>query len=252
MSDITLQATGLGYEEALALADFSVRAGEHIAIIGPNGAGKSTLLKLLAGLLKPSSGCVTLAGQPLHSLTRREIARQIAWLSQSDDVASEFLVSDYVALGRLPFQGIEASAEGKAAIQTAIHHCRISSLMPRTMGSLSGGERQRVMLARCLAQAPRILLLDEPTNHLDLSARSELLILLRTLPMTILAVLHDLSLVPDFADRTLLLREGRLIMDDASRKVLFSPMFELAFNQKAHQVRLDDGHVSLLFRPIQP
>ncbi|KXV79628.1 ABC transporter, partial [Gluconobacter japonicus] len=196
--------------------DFSVRAGEHIAIIGPNGAGKSTLLKLLAGLLKPSSGCVTLAGQPLHNLTRREIARQIAWLSQSDDVASEFLVSDYVALGRLPFQGIEDSAEGKTAIQTAIHHCRINSLMPRTMGGLSGGERQRVMLARCLAQTPRILLLDEPTNHLDLSARSELLNLLRTLPMTILAVLHDLSLVPDFADRTLLLKEGRLIMDDAS------------------------------------
>lgn len=252
MSDVILQAKELGYDGALALADFSVRAGEHIAVIGPNGAGKSTLLKLLASLLTPSQGHVTLGGQPLKDLSRREIARQIAWLSQSDDVASEFLVSDYIALGRLPFQGTSTHVEDDATIQSAVDHCSVSALMKRTMGSLSGGERQRVMLARCLAQTPRILLLDEPTNHLDLAARSELLTLLRTLPMTILAVLHDLSFVPDFAARTLLLSDGYLIMDGPSRQILFSKTFEETFRLKTHQITLDDGHVSLLFRPAKP
>ncbi|AFW02432.1 ABC transporter [Gluconobacter oxydans] len=249
MPDVILRAEGLGYDGALALADLSVRAGEHIAVIGPNGAGKSTLLKLLAGLLTPSHGQVTLAGKPVKSFSRREMARQVAWLSQSDDVACEFLVSDYIALGRLPFQGRATPAEDKAAIRSAVEHCGVGSLITRVMGSLSGGERQRVMLARCLAQTPRILLLDEPTNHLDLAARSELLALLRTLPITILAVLHDLSLVPDFAARTVLLSDGHLTMDGLSQQVLLSTMFEETFRLKVHQITLDDGHASLLFRP---
>lgn len=248
MADIILRASQAGYGQALALADLSVKAGEHLAIIGPNGAGKSTLLKLLAGLLLPTKGMIFLEGYQLKTLNRKDIAQKIAWLSQNEDVAPECLVSDYITLGRLPFHGTRWAAEDQAAIRTAIDHCGVTSLLKRSIGSLSGGERQRVMLARCLAQTPRILLLDEPTNHLDLAARSELLSLLRDLPLTILAVLHDLASVPEFASRTLLLHAGKIMMDGPSSQVLLSGHFEDTFGLKAHRVTLEDGHTSFVFR----
>ena len=249
MPEVVLQTHGAGYDCILSLTDFSVREGEHVALIGPNGAGKSTLLRVLAGLVSPTEGEIVLEGTLLSTLSRPAVARKIAWLSQTDDVTPEFIVEDYIALGRLPFRGTVQAQQDTAALQTAIQYFRVEPFLKRPIGSLSGGERQRVMLARCLAQTPQILLLDEPTNHLDLAARAELLSLLRDLPLTIVAVLHDLSFVPDFAPRTLLMRDGKIILDGASSEVLLSSELGHAFDLNVHPVQLDDGSTTFVFRP---
>ncbi|MFT8367068.1 MAG: ABC transporter ATP-binding protein, partial [Gluconobacter cerinus] len=155
----------------------------------------------------------------------------------------------YIALGRRPLRGPPTAQQYTAALQTAIQYFRVEPFLKRPIGSLSGGERQRVMLARCLAQTPKILLLDEPTNHLDLAARAELINLLRDLPLTIVAVLHDLSFVPDFAPRILLMRDGKIILDGASSEVLLSSELGHAFGLNVRSVQLDDGSTTFVFRP---
>jgi len=234
----------------LSQISLSVQKGEHLALIGPNGAGKSSLLRMLAGLDQPGSGSLSLNGINLSDLSRRDIAREIAYLSQTDEIDPAFIVEDYIALGRLPFRGDTNPYEDSLAIRNAAQHCEVVPFLQRRIEHLSGGERQRVMLARCLAQTPQVLLLDEPTNHLDLTARSRLLQLLRQLPLTIIAVLHDLSLVPEFATRALLLNEGKLVRDGSPTEVLSSQALAESFGLEAIQVCLPNGASTFVFRPL--
>ena len=184
--------------------------GERWAVVGPNGAGKTTLLRLIAGRLSPSEGTLLLDGQALHDMSGAERARRFAVLAQGDQADSRLRVADYVALGRLPHQGRCDAARHATVLDEAMALCGVTQLRDRTLASLSGGERQRAHLARALAQEPSLLLLDEPTNHLDLRARVELLDLIRGLAITVVVVLHELSLVAGFADRVAVLDGGRL------------------------------------------
>ncbi|MFT9094700.1 MAG: ABC transporter ATP-binding protein [Gluconobacter cerinus] len=122
MPEVVIQTHGAGYDRILSLTDLSVREGEHVALIGANGAGKSTLLRLLAGLIPPTEGEIFLEGTLLSTLSRPAVARKIAWLSQTDDVTPEFIVEDYIALGRLPFRGTPQAQQDTVARQTAIQY----------------------------------------------------------------------------------------------------------------------------------
>jgi iron complex transport system ATP-binding protein len=191
--------------------DLAVGADERVAIVGPNGAGKSTLLRLLAGRLRPAGGTLHIAGRPLAAMTDRERARTVATLAQDEAIDGRFLVREYVALGRLPYRGAATRHEHDAAIDDAIRACGVATLADRSLSTLSGGERQRVRLARAIAQQPGVLLLDEPTNHLDLAARMALLDLIAGLGLAVVAVVHELSLLPRFADRVLVIDRGRAV-----------------------------------------
>lgn len=199
---------------------FSVEAGQRIAIVGPNGAGKSTLLRMLGGLLSPSSGQVLLDGVPLQTLSPLERARKIAILGQGDHADVRLRVQDYVALGCLPHRQAQTAAQMRATVADALALCNLMGLSTRAMGSLSGGERQRAHLARALAQQPRLLLLDEPTNHLDPRATVDLLRIVRDLGITVVAVLHDLPLVPPWADSVAVLKAGALVRYDTPTQAL--------------------------------
>jgi iron complex transport system ATP-binding protein len=199
---------------------FSVDTGQHIAIVGPNGAGKSTLLRMLGGLLQPTTGHVLLQGQPLHSMTPLNKARRVALLGQADNADVRLKVGDYVALGCLPHRQIQGARRAHAVVADALHRCNLNGLQYRAMGSLSGGERQRAHLARTLAQQPQVLLLDEPTNHLDPRATIDLLDMVRELGITVIAVLHNLSLVPPWADRVVVLQAGALVRYDSPARAL--------------------------------
>ena len=212
----------------IAPLSLQLTAGQNLAIVGPNGAGKSTLLRLMAGTLAPSSGNVLLNGRPLHQLSALERARTVAVLGQNDDANGRLRVIDYVALGCLPHRNHWSQRRLKERVGKSLNDCKLHHLCHQHLAQLSGGERQRAHLARALAQEPQLLLLDEPTNHLDPRATLDLLHGVASLGITVVAVLHDLALVPQWADRVAVMQRGALVTLDAPSAAI-SPL-------RVHQV----------------
>lgn len=195
---------------------FQLNAGEVLAVLGTNGAGKSTLLASLTGELAPLSGSVELAGRALGSWSAQERARRMAVLPQSSSLAFPFSVAEVVAMGRLPHG--TGRHQDELIIDQALEATDVVQLRERSYLSLSGGERQRVHLARVLAQVwdaeeQGCLLLDEPTASLDLAHQQLILQQARNMAargLAVVVVLHDLNLAARYADRLLLLHEGRI------------------------------------------
>jgi len=203
-------------------ASFSVAPGQVLGIVGPNGSGKSSLLKLLAGLLRPESGSIRLTGRALKDLTSLEIARTLAMVPQEQAQVFPFTVVETVLMGRFPHRqtgwwgaGMEAErGEDLAAAHRAMAEADVLDLADRLVSELSGGERQRVMIARALAQEPRILLLDEPTAFLDLNHQVELCALIQRLTkersLTVVLVSHDLNVASLLCDCLLMVKDGKI------------------------------------------
>ncbi len=218
-TDIALEVRGVGFAyravPAIDAVSLAVARGEYVGIIGPNGSGKSTLLKLMSGYLSPRAGEVLLNGRPLPAYSRAALGREIAVVRQAEAVTFPFSVMELVLFGRSPYLsgfGFEGDRDLEAA-RRALARTETSALARRPVTELSGGERQRVMLARALAQEPRILLLDEPAAFLDIRHAVEMYDLLGDLRgegMTIVIVLHDLNIAALYCDRLLLLSGGRV------------------------------------------
>ncbi|MDR7379413.1 iron complex transport system ATP-binding protein [Rhodoferax ferrireducens] len=243
---LEVQSVSLQRQDKAVLSQVSVSVpfGAHIALVGPNGSGKTSLLQVMAGRLQPSAGRVLVGGQDLAQMPGMQRARQLAVVHQHEQVHGQLRVRDYVALGRTPYP--EASRdENTQVVSDALQRCRLDGLQDRLMRSLSGGEQQRAAIARAIAQQPRILLLDEPTNHLDLRTRADMLDLLTGLGVTVVAALHELSLVQRFAHRVLLLGQGRVVAEDLPSKVLTKELvlgnfgmdvFYLPLPHRAHEI----------------
>jgi ABC-type cobalamin/Fe3+-siderophores transport system ATPase subunit len=217
---------GAGGRAVLRDVDLVLRAGEQVALLGANGSGKSTLLRVLAGGLRPAAGEVEVFGRPIGAWDRTELARRMTVLPQGHELPHGFRVSEVVALGRIPHarSWFADSAEDQAAVGRALVDADVVDLAGRAVDELSGGERQRVLVALALAQEPQLLLLDEPTAHLDVAHQLALMQLLEHLrhsrALTVLVVLHDLNLASRFADRSLVLHDGRLV-DAGTRRGRF-------------------------------
>ena len=236
-----------GERSVLDGVDLEIRAGEMLAVLGANGSGKTTLLRLLAGVLAPHAGEVRLFGRPLGSWSRADIARTVAVLPQSMELPHGFRVSEVVALGRIPHarRWFGADADDERAVADALRDADATELAARPVGELSGGERQRVLVALALAQEPRVLLLDEPTVHLDLSHQLALVRQLgrlrRSRSMTIVAVLHDLNLAAAFADRAVLVHDGRIVPAGRDATVIDPLLARRAFGVPIEEARTADG-----------
>ena len=214
---------------------FQLAPGEVFGIVGPNSAGKTTLVRLLSKVHVPERGEVALGGVPLTRIGRAALARQLAVVPQELAVAFPVAVEDLCLMGRYPhaagrlFDGPQDLERARAAMQLA----GVLDLARQPVDTLAGGERQRALLARALAQEPRLLLLDEPTSHLDLRHQREIVGLLRRLNrergMTILFVSHDLNLAAELADRLLLLVSGRMAKLGPPADVLDEPTLEAAY-----------------------
>ncbi len=214
---------------------FELYGREFLAILGPNGSGKSTLLRLLAGLLEPSRGAVTFAGQEVSRLGPRERARRVAMVRQEAPIVFPTAVEQFVLQGRYAYMqglGFEGERDRQMA-RAAMEATHICSLARRRIDQISGGERQRTVLARALAQEPELLLLDEPTAHLDLSFQVELLRLVRRLSdqhgFGIVAVMHEVNLASEFADYILLLHNGKIFRFGAPVDVLTARALEQVY-----------------------
>lgn len=236
-------SAGYGTRDVLAGCDLELAAGELIAVVGPNGAGKSTLVRVLSGLLRPRAGRVTLRERPLGSLSRAEIAREIAVVPQVFETLFPFTVREIVALGRVARLDAlgRATAADQEAVARAMEALALAPLAGRGVVELSGGERQRVVLAMALAQEPIVLLLDEPTVHLDPAHQLATLRLLRGLArergLAVLAVMHDLNLAA-LADRVVVLADGRVVRDaspaDAIEERLVREIFGAGWQVELH------------------
>lgn len=209
---------GYGARRVLHGVDLTLEPGGLIALVGPNGAGKSTLLRALAGLIRPTSGTVTLDGADVGAMSRAALASRIAVVPQTFDTLFPFTVREIVGLGRSARLALFArpSPADDEAVERAMRDQELASLADRRIDALSGGERQRVVLAMALAQEASVLLLDEPTAHLDPSHQRGVLLrvgeLARTRGVVTLAVLHDLNLAA-LAARVVVLDGGVIVAD---------------------------------------
>ena len=201
----------------MGATSFQAREREIVAILGPNASGKSTLLRLITGTIAPLSGRVELDGEETSRLDVRTRAQRIAVVHQESPIVYPALAGDFVLQGRYPYgRALRfATPEDIEIARNALAQVGAEHLSKRTIGELSGGEKQRVILARALAQQPRLILLDEPTLHLDIGAQVELLERLRQLAQenryTVVVVTHELGLAAEFADQVVLLQHGRCL-----------------------------------------
>jgi len=226
------------YGPITALRDISFQAasGEMIGLIGPNGSGKSTLLSCLAGLRVNFSGRIMIGGKDISGYNSQALARVVSVVFQDNFFPFDFTAYEIVAMGRSPFLKAlqDETAHDQKIIEQAMRQSDCYQLKDRPITELSGGERQRVILARALAQQPKVLLMDEPTNHLDLKHQRLILDTTRKLSsqtgVLVIAVLHDLNLAASFCNRIILLHQGAVAADNPPSEVLnatiLTPVYE--------------------------
>ncbi len=232
---------------AIRDVSFSVEPASMIAVIGANGSGKSTLIRLLAGLLRPASGTILLDGIQFHSWQPRLRARAIAYMPQTTATVFPFRAIDVVLSGRTPHAphfGFESERDRQIALES-LEAAGAAHLADRCVTALSGGERQMVILARALAQQPRVLLLDEPSASLDLKHRADLMRTLarlrETRGLSVVMITHDLQLTGSLFDRILALRCGQLVAQGSPEEILRSELLsEIYDDPKVRTLRNGD------------
>ena len=247
-------SVSIGGKPILHDVDLDVAPGEFVGLIGPNGSGKSTLLRTIYRSMRPTAGVVILGDQDVWSMSARTAAQHTAAVLQNSPTPPGLTVREVAELGRTPHHGMfgRAGVIDREIVDFALERTGMADHTERIYGSLSGGERQRVLLARALAQEPKLLVLDEPTNHLDIRARFELLELVHTVGVTTLAVLHDLDLAARSCDRLVVLDRGRVVASGPVLEALTPEVLSAVFGVTAATERHEDGIVRVTYgaRPL--
>jgi len=233
--------------EVLRGVQLELATGTVCTILGPNGSGKTTLLRCLLGEHTPSRGSVAIMGEPLESMSERTRARQLAYVPQLPSSAFAFTVRELVGMGRYAHQGSLGlqSRQDRALVEQAMERTDTLRFAGRTIGELSGGEAQCVMIARALAQQPRVMLLDEPTSHLDLRNQLRVVQLIRQLAreddMAALVVGHDLNLAARHSDRLVLFHSGRVAATGAPDEVLEAELLRETYGVEVELIPAPEG-----------
>ena len=237
-----------GGPEVLKDVSFTVEPGQFLAILGNNGVGKSTLLKCFNHILKPDAGEVLLDGENLLAMRPRETAKRVAFVSQSVP-STQMTVHDVVMLGRRPYMKWGFTEHDHNIVHDAMHRLDVEDMRGRFLSQLSGGEKQKVVLARALAQQPKVLLLDEPTSALDIQNQYHVLKMVRDIchkdQITAIVVIHDLNLALRFCDRFLLLKDGQ-VYRYGDRSVLDSDALRQVYGVDAKVVEVEGRHMVLV------
>jgi iron complex transport system ATP-binding protein len=245
---------GYGMRDVLRDLNLSVEESSMLALIGPNGCGKTTLLRIVSGTLAASQGKVLLFDREVSGLARREISRIVAVVPQESHFAYSFTVEEIVLMGRNPYlkRLQREGPEDYAIVHEAMRFTDVLHLKDRRMDELSGGERQRAVIARAIAQKPRLLLLDEPTAHLDINHQIDVLDLLVKLHrkgMTVLFVSHDLNLASEYSRRIALMDDGQIEAIGTPEEVIQLNLIEKVYEAK---VRVEKNPITKLPHVLLP
>ena len=246
---VSLSSVSFGYGAEPALRDVSVTVepGEAVAVLGPNGAGKTTLLRVAAGLVTPSTGSAAFDGKALSIWRRRDLARRLAYVAQTESLLFPFRAMDVVLMGRYPHRGLGAfeTAEDVRQARLAMERTDVWALRDRRLDEISAGERRRVLLSQALCQQVDALMLDEPTAALDLHHQAELLAWLAEerdrRGVAVLVATHDLSLCARGFSRTIVLGVGRIVADGPTADVLRAPETAATFSVPLHYGRVPES-----------
>jgi len=239
---LKISKLNFAYNSNIILKNISLEfnEGEFSAIIGPNGAGKSTLLKIIDGILHSDDEHVTFDETAITSISRKQLARNIAYLPQEIEFSFAYSVHDVVRMGRFPYlHGLNLySQDDERIIDNVLSLMDIKQFKKRSFNELSGGEKQRVLIASALAQQPKIILLDEPTSALDLHHQIAIYQILKSLQkeknLTVIVVTHDINLVAQFSNRIILMDKGSIIKDGTPEEVLKFKTLQDTFGVKVY------------------
>ena len=247
---MTLNITNLraGYGRTEILHDVSVKNVEpatFVGLIGPNASGKSTLFKTIAGLVKPMGGHITIGGEDITHLRRKDRAQRIAYMPQAYGCNALLTVFESVLLALKQTTGWRVDADNLDRVSDTLHALGLSHLANRGIADLSGGQAQMIAVAQTIVRAPEVILLDEPTSALDLHHQLSIMTSIRNemdrKKPVVIAALHDLNLAAKFCDRLILLREGVILADGQPGDILALPEIGETYRVRADLERTSKG-----------
>ena len=239
-----------GNKQVLKGIDFSLKDKEFVGIIGPNGSGKSTFLKCLYRVQKPTSGKISFNGRLLDELSYRESALQLAVVAQHNNYSFDFSVLEVVLMGRAPHKKMleRDNADDYIIAHKALSVVGLAGFEKRSFSSLSGGEQQRVILARALTQQTECLVLDEPTNHLDVKYQLQIMDIVKSLNLTVVAAMHDLNIAAMYCDRLVAIKNGQVVGIGTPRDLLQESFIYDTYDIRC-QVDMVDGRINVIYMP---
>lgn len=222
---------------------------EVVEIIGPNGSGKSTLLKCIYRVLKPSNGMVKFDYADIKNISVKESSKKLAVLSQHNNYNFDFTVKEIVLMGRSPHKKFmeRDNKEDYDIVNDALIKVDMIDFKDRNFQSLSGGEQQRIILARALAQQPKCLILDEPTNHLDIKYQLQLMRIVKSLNIEVIAAIHDLNIAAMYCDKIYVLKDEKIVKYGTPKEILTPHIIKSVYKVDAELiVDKDRVHISYL------
>jgi len=245
---------GYGSEAVLKGISIEILQGEMLSIVGPNGAGKTTLLRCINRILKPRRGVIMINGQSIEEMSRREIAKKMGYVPQSTHQVFPNTVFDVILMGRRPHFAWKCNEKDIEKVLETLKMLGIEHLAMRDITELSGGQQQKVFIARALAQEPEILLLDEPTSNLDIKHQLEVMNIIKSITnergITAIMAIHDLNLASRYADRVIMMHEGRIFAVGSPEEVLTPENIREVYGVEAEVLCGKDGKPLIL--PIRP
>ena len=211
-----------GSVQALNEVNLKIEPGRVIGLLGPNGSGKTTLLKSIYRVLKPSGGVIWIDGADIRTMSHRETAKRMGVVSQFNALSFDFTVEEMVLMGRAPHKRAfdRDTEEDYRIAEDALRRVDMLDFRDRSFQTLSGGEKQRIILARALAQQVEMLILDEPTNHLDIKYQIQIMDVVKSMGVGVLAALHDLNLTLMYCSYVYVLKDGRIVAHGPTEEVI--------------------------------
>lgn len=230
-----LEMNNLSYsidnEKLLHDISIKIKEGEFVGIVGPNGCGKSTLLKNIYRVYRPKFGDIFIDGEEIQKLSSRKIARKMAVMVQENNVEFDISVLNMVLLGRYAHKKIleDDSPKDIEIARESLKKVGLEKYEDRSFLSLSGGEKQRVLIARVIAQQSKFIILDEPTNHLDIRYQFQIMNIVSSADITVLASIHDLNMAALYCDMIFIMYEGEIIDYGSPQRVITTEMIKKVF-----------------------